>query len=94
MKNESLEAKMRGIEEDVPVVEQVEEKQLHMQLMDVIVSLDERSRSIVEYRLYRQLSFKEIAHLTGIRESTAKVIYFRAKVKIQDQMKERYGYEV
>jgi DNA-directed RNA polymerase specialized sigma24 family protein len=44
--------------------------------------------------MYAELKFSEIAALSGIKESTAKVIYSRAKVKIQIQLKERFGYEV
>lgn len=50
----------------------VEEKQMIAHLRKVIADLDERSRSIVEYRLFGEKSYKEIGELTGIREATAK----------------------
>lgn len=94
VKVENLAGKIKEQERGASVTEQVEEKQMRLQLREAIETLDERSKSIVLYRLYSQLSFKEIAYLTGIREATAKVIFSRAKVKIQDQLKERYGYEI
>ena len=59
-----------------------------------IAELDERSQRIVEYRLFGEKSYKEIGELLGIREATAKVLFSRAKVKIQQQLKEEYGYEI
>ena len=72
----------------------VEEKQMAIHIRKVIANLDERSRSIAEYRLYGEKSYKEIEELLGIREATAKVLFSRAKAKIQQQLKEEYGYEI
>lgn len=72
----------------------VEEKQLTLHIRKVIADLDDRSRHVVEYRLFGEKSYKDIGELLGIREATAKVVYSRAKVKIQQQLKEEYGYEI
>lgn len=72
----------------------VEEKQMLFHIREIIAELDERSRSVVEYRLYSEKSYKEIGQLLGIREATAKVLFSRAKVKMQQQLKEKYGYEI
>ena len=72
----------------------VEEKQMLFHIRKVIAELDERSRSVVEYRLYGEKSYKEIGELLGIREATAKVLFSRAKVKIRQRLKEEYGYEI
>lgn len=72
----------------------VENRQMYLHLKDVIGALEEKSRNVVEYRLYGELQFKEIGYLLGIREATAKVIFSRAKVKIQKQLREEYGYEI
>ena len=72
----------------------VEEKQMAFHIRKVITDLDERSRKVVEYRLFGEKSYKEIGDLMGIREATAKVLFSRAKVKIQQQLKEEYGYEI
>ncbi len=72
----------------------VEEKQAIDHVIRIIADLDERSRCIVTYRLFDRKSYKEIGALTGIREATAKVLFFRAKEKIQQQLKGEYGYEI
>lgn len=72
----------------------VEEKQMTLHIQKVIADLDERSRSIVEYRLFCEMTYKEIGELMGIREATAKVLFSRAKVKIQQRLKEEYGYDI
>lgn len=72
----------------------VEERQSFLQIKKIIETLDEQSRNVVEYRLFGELPFKDIGYLLGIREATAKVVFSRAKVKIQKQLKEEYGYEI
>lgn len=71
-----------------------ENKQLIIHIKEIISNLDERSQSVVMYRLFDELPYKEIGKLTGIRETTAKVIFSRAKIKIKQQLKEIYGYEI
>lgn len=51
-----------------------------------------RRRCVVIYRLFDKKSYKEIGTLMGIREATAKVLFFRAKWKIQQQLEEEYGF--
>lgn len=72
----------------------VEKKQVTSHIRRVIADLDERSRAIVEYRLFDEKSYKEIGELVGIREATSKVLFSRAKVKIRERLKEEYGYEI
>ncbi len=71
-----------------------ENKQLIIHIKEIISNLDERSRTVVIYRLFDEMPYKEIGKLTGIREATSKVIFSRAKVKIKQQLKEIYGYEI
>lgn len=74
--------------------EEIENKELIRLIRIILEEFDERTRSIVLYRMCAELKFSEIAVLLGIKESTAKVIYSRAKVKIQIQLKERFEYEI
>ena len=89
-----LEEEVHQEQEEKAVSTIVEEKQMLFHIRKVIAELDERSRSVVEYRLYGEKSYKEIGELLGIREATAKVLFSRAKVKIQQQLKEKYEYEI
>lgn len=90
----ALKEKLEHGQEEKPVSLVVEEKQVTAHIRGIIEGLDERSKSIVEYRLFCELPYREIGELLGIREATAKVLYSRAKAKIQKQLKEEYGYEI
>ena len=89
-----LDEELHREQEEKPMSTLVEEKQLLFHVKKVIAELDERSRSVVEYRLFGEKAYKEIGELLGIREATAKVLFSRAKVKIQQQLEEEYGYEI
>ena len=93
-KETSLDEELHLEQEEKATSTVVEEKQMIAHIRKVIADLDERSRSIVEYRLFGEKSYKEIGELMGIREATAKVLFSRAKVKIQQRLKEEYGYEI
>ena len=89
-----LEEDLHQEQEKETVSTVVEKKQVTLHIRRVIADLDERSRRIVEYRLFEEKSYKEIGELVGIREATAKVLFSRAKVKIRERLKEEYGYEI
>jgi len=73
---------------------QLEKRQMISHIRKVIADLDERSRKVVEYRMFDEKPYKKIGELIGIREATAKVLFSRAKVKIRQRLKEEYGYEI
>jgi len=89
-----LEEELHQEQGEETVSTEVEKKQVTLHIRRVIADLDERSRRIVEYRLFEEKSYKEIGELVGIREATAKVLFSRAKVKIRERLKEEYGYEI
>lgn len=89
-----LEEELHQEQGEETVSTEVEKKQVTLHIRKVIADLDERSRRIVEYRLFEEKSYKEIGELVGIREATAKVLFSRAKVKIRERLKEEYGYEI
>lgn len=94
VKKEKLTNKLICDEPTNDFTEQVEKKELLDYIHKILGDFDERTRNIVLYRMYADIKFSEIASMLEIKESTAKVIYSRAKVKIQIQLKERFGYEV
>lgn len=76
-------------------VEQIYEKKEQMRhLSNALEALNDRERSIVEYRLFAGLPYKEIAGLLNLKETTVKVSYSRAKMKLQKILREVYGYEI
>ena len=93
------EMRQRGIAEKQkePVAQppgvQLERREMLEILRRLIAELDEPARSVMQYRLYSETSYAEIARLLQIRPNTAAVIYNRAVVKLRKIMKERQGYE-
>ena len=69
------------------------EKELLERIHAILEREPERTRNIVKLRL-EGYSFYEIGKLQGISESSARVIYFRAKEKLRQTLeKEGLGYE-
>ena len=94
IKQLSLEEELLSEQGGKTLSEVVEEKQMMLHLREVIAELPERERTIAECRLFCDMAYKEIGGLLGIRETTAKVLFSRVKVKIQQRLKEDYGYEI
>ncbi|MDF2801006.1 MAG: polymerase, sigma-24 subunit, subfamily [Anaerocolumna sp.] len=98
IRNEIMKEKLANkiINEEVinDFTEQAEKKEIIQLIHKIMKDFDERTKNIVLYRMYADLKFSEIGTLLGIKESSAKVIYSRAKVKIREQLKERFGYEI
>lgn len=69
------------------------EKELLERIHAILEKEPERTRNIVKLRM-EGYSFYEIGKLQGISESSARVIYFRAKEKLRQTLeKEGLGYE-
>jgi RNA polymerase sigma-70 factor (ECF subfamily) len=76
------------------VEEQIVKREIVQLIHRILEEFDERTKNIVLFRMYANIKFSEIAMLLDMKEATAKVIYSRAKVKIQTILKERYEYEI
>ena len=66
-------------------------KETEHQVRAALLELPERSRDVVLLRIYGDLPFKEIAALLEISESSAKVIFFRAKATLREILEENSG---
>lgn len=55
-------------------------------LIQKIQSLDDLQKEIATLRIYLELSFKEIAQITGKSENYARVTFHRIKLKLQTEM--------
>lgn len=89
-----LEEELLPEQEGKSLSDAVEEKLMVSHLRKVIAELSERDRTIAECRLLCDMSYREIGSILGIREATAKVLFSRVKVKIQQRLKEEYDYEI
>lgn len=55
-------------------------------LRQAIEKLPEKYRDVVFYRVYAEMSFAQIAQALDITENSAKVVFFRAKKKLSEQL--------
>jgi RNA polymerase sigma-70 factor (ECF subfamily) len=94
IKNENLVMKISQEDHIYDVEEQIVKREIVQLIHRILDEFDERTKNIVLFRMYAEIKFSEIAMLLDIKEATAKVIYSRAKVKIQTILKERYEYEI
>ncbi|MBR6718159.1 MAG: RNA polymerase sigma factor [Oscillospiraceae bacterium] len=97
IRNETKQRHIAETEQAAPLrtlPEQLEQKELLCAVRQIIAEMDETARTVTEYRLFSEMHYAEIAKLMQIRESTAMVIFSRAKAKIRRRLKEDYGYEI
>ncbi|MBQ0021641.1 MAG: RNA polymerase sigma factor [Prevotellaceae bacterium] len=60
--------------------------ELVAQLQRAILQLTDCQRTIFNLRYYDELSYKEIAEIVGVAESTAKVHFRNARMRIEEMM--------
>lgn len=59
-----------------------------MELFKAIHRLGEPEREVVLYRITGELSFREIGMILGKSENWARTVFYRAKLKIREEMKQ------
>ena len=52
----------------------------------LVYELPDKYKEVVLLRIYAEMSFKDVALTLGISESSAKVLYFRAKTKLRESL--------
>lgn len=75
---------------DTPA-EHVERSEICRAVRELVRTLPPNYRDVVMLRIYAGLPFAQVAAALGIREGSAKVLYFRAKEKLAAQLKEQLG---
>lgn len=76
------------------VCEDMYKKQLVMDTLEIVFSLEEKMRMVFICRVYHEIPYSIISKQLKISESSAKVLFHRAKLIIKEKLKEDYGYEV
>lgn len=74
--------------------EAYENKEMINIVIKIIDSFKEVNQNIMIYRIFFNMPYTEISKLLGISESSAKVIYHRGKITLQNKLREEYGYEI
>lgn len=82
---------MQLLRYDKPIEKYIEDKELSMLIISKIKELKKKYRDILIYRLYFELPYSQICKIMHIRESSAKVIYFRGKEMLKDKLNYKIG---
>ena len=69
----------------------LDRRELANSVRRAVASIPEKHRNVVILRAYADMSFAQIGRALGITENSAKVIYFRAKKKMMEELKNEYG---
>ncbi len=64
-----------------------EKKEMIQKVRNALATLPQKYRDVVVMRTYADLSFKEIGRALSISENSAKVLYFRAKNRLREELK-------
>lgn len=82
---DSEESVITGSEEEDPA--EVLQKRIELEAMRRIIDrLPEKYRDVVTLRIYGDLPFAEIAKILKISENSAKVLFYRAKNQIREEL--------
>ncbi len=76
------------------IEEVYENKETISIIIKIIDSFEEVNHKVMIYRFFSNMPYCEISKLLGISESSAKVIYYRGKIVLQNKLREEYGYEI
>lgn len=68
--------------------ERLNDKDQIVRIHKILHKTEEPYKEVFSLRVFGELSFKQIADIFGKTESWARVTYYRAKVKIAEQMEE------
>ncbi|MDD6035917.1 MAG: RNA polymerase sigma factor [Lachnospiraceae bacterium] len=80
-----MEQEYQNSAEDLLLRKEVTEK-----LREVLKELPQKNLEVVALRMYAEMSFKQVAETMGISESSAKVLYFRAKNMLKERLQHEF----
>ena len=80
--------KREEVASDVNVEKLLEDKQTTLRIHQMLHAMEEPYKEVFQLRLFGELAFKEIGIIFRKTESWARVTYHRARLKIQERMKE------
>ena len=76
------------IESEESFSEKLEDKDALLQIHRTLHAMEEPYKEVFQLRAFGELSFADIAKIFGKTESWARVTYHRARLKLQERMKE------
>lgn len=78
---------METIADDKNIENALTDKDMALQIHQILHELEEPYREVFWMRTFGELSFGEIGKVSGKTESWARVTYHRAKMKIKEELK-------
>ena len=88
---QELEDYMEDSRGGTDILEQYLRKEHYNRLVSCILELDDRYRTVFEYKYLYQMTDAEIGDILGISEKNVNVRYFRARKKLQKMIREEAG---
>lgn len=85
-KNKNIE-EMAEITSDENLLQKIVDKETAIDIYIKIHQLEEPYKEVFYLRTFCDLSFKEIGSIYNKQENWARVIYYRAKIKIKEELK-------
>lgn len=81
---------IEGITESILFEEEIEEiicqKESKIELFKKMQKLDEQTRNVIYLRIFGNLTYEEIGEIMNKTSSWARVVYFRGKQKLQEEI--------
>ncbi|MCH5273017.1 MAG: sigma-70 family RNA polymerase sigma factor [Lachnospiraceae bacterium] len=65
-------------------------REITEKVREVLKELPQKSLEVVALRIYAEMSFKQVAETMEISESSAKVLYFRAKNMLKERLQDEF----
>ena len=78
------------IPDEESMVEDVAEQETKEQLKTIVSEFPEKLRQLIEYRIYDNMSFREIGFVLGETENWVRVTFYRCKNKIIERWRDKY----
>ena len=72
--------------EENMIIDKIIDSETNKELLKIVHSLDEPYKEVFTLRTYGELSFKDISDIFGKTESWARVVFYRAKLKIKEEL--------
>ena len=74
------------LSEENVIIDKIIDSETNKELLKIVHSLDEPFKEVFTLRTYGELSFKDISDIFGKTESWARVVFYRAKLKIKEEL--------
>ena len=83
--DETIEVLELVVDENADTQKEIETSELNKKVREIVSTLPQKQREVIEYKFYENLKNREIAEKMKIKEDTVKEYYKIAKKKLKDK---------